>query len=69
MNNERLEKHEKSREKACDARYHAHEIELALEVFYWTGDPFQYHEAIHHFESLVSEMAQFQHKFNEEKGD
>ena len=54
---ERIEKHKDSREKACDARYHAHELELALEVFYWTGDSFQYREAISHFESLVSEMA------------
>lgn len=61
-----LDNTKKSRCKACDAQYHAHAIENALEVFYWTGSPFHYHVAISQFEKLICEMAKLQNLFRKE---
>lgn len=66
MNHELLDATEKSRQKAIDAKYHAHEMVLALECYYWTSDDFHYQEAISHFKNLVSEMARFQNEHRKE---
>lgn len=60
MNFGRLDKTKESRLKACDVKYHAREIAIALEVYYWTGEPFHYYEAIDHVESLISDTAKMQ---------
>lgn len=63
---EKLEQHKTSREISCGAEYHAHALEKALNVFYWTGAKFHYEDAIAQFEQLVEEMAKMQNKFREE---
>lgn len=60
MNLDRLKRTEESRLAASSVKYHAREIAMALEVYYWTGEPFHYHYAIDHVESLISETAKMQ---------
>ena len=66
MNFELLKMKEESRTKAYDAKYHATELMLSLECYYWTADEFHYQEAIRQFESLAAKMAQFQNKHRKE---
>ena len=66
MNTERLKNTRNSRDKSCEVKYHAIEIAMALEVYYWTGKPFHFFEAISHIESLISETAKMQEIYNKE---
>lgn len=67
MDFKKMNQHKRSRGFACDARHCAHNITLALECYYWSGDKFHYNEALDNFADLVKFVDKMKESFGVEE--